>query len=93
MPGRGGATSSSWGEGRNYVLVRTLSDAVIRDLLPGGGVRSWTHRWADGWVALIAARLMRPGEARPKSDGFSGYDWMVANILAHGDTAAPEPVR
>lgn len=93
MPGR-----SSWdgrwsGEGGNYVIRRELSsDALARlfDLAPGdvdltSCRRIWTHRWSDGWLAQIAARVVSDDEMYTKSDGFCGYDWMVENILKKGD--------
>jgi hypothetical protein len=91
MPGR-----SSWdgrwsGEGKNYVIRRELShDALARLFDAPSGVdltacrRIWTHRWSDGWLAQIAARVVPAGEDLPKSDGFCGYDWMVENILRTG---------
>ena len=49
-----------------------------------GGKGYWTHRWDDGWCAGICARVVPKGERLKKSAGFSGYDWMVANIIDHG---------
>ncbi len=46
--------------------------------------RVWTHRWSDGWLAQVTARLLPAGEESAKSDGFGGYDWMIDNILARG---------
>jgi hypothetical protein len=44
----------------------------------------WTHRWSDGWVAEISARVVPAGEDLPESNGFHGYGWMVDNIIATG---------
>lgn len=92
MPARGNAVSSSWGEGRNYVRVRTISGSAARALLGGIGVnhRSFHHFWPDGWTARVDARLMGHGERTPKSDGFAGYDWMIDNIIAYGTTSVPD---
>ena len=77
-----GSWNGRWsGEGRNYVIVRTLPDEQARVLDKG----SWFYRWDDGWGASVRARVMERGERVRKSDGFSGYDWMVRNILDHGD--------
>lgn len=86
MPGR-----SSWdgrwsGQGRNYILVHRLGAKALAELMDGKPERSWFHRWDDGWMACITARVLEPGSRVPKSDGFCGYDWMVRNILDHGDT-------
>jgi hypothetical protein len=34
---------------------------------------------------------MASNERKRKSAGFCGYDWMVENILAYGDTEKPQP--
>ena len=46
--------------------------------------RVWTHRWSDGWLAEVTARVLPITEEPAKSDGFNGYDWMVDNILSRG---------
>ena len=76
------------GEGHNYVIVKALTDKRAAALLEGHPERSWFHRWDDGWCARVTARLV--SGRLPKSDGFCGYDWMVRNILAFGDTREPE---
>lgn len=81
MPSRASWNGGWSGAGRNYVIVRTLTDQLADDLLAVG---SWYHRWDDGWGAQITARVMEPGQRKAKSDGFAGYDWMVANIIAYG---------
>jgi hypothetical protein len=86
MPSRGSWDGGWSGAGRNYVIVRSMRDADAAALLGGKGKESWWHLWDDGWAACVTARLMDRGERTPKSDGFSGYDWMVRNILDHGDT-------
>jgi hypothetical protein len=84
MPSRGSWNGEWSGAARNYVIVRSLPDIRVSELIGTELSRSWLHRWDDGWCAQITARVMARGERTPKSDGFSGYDWMVANILAHG---------
>lgn len=84
MPGR-----SSWdgrwsGEGRNYARVRDLSDDQVARLGISESPRYWTHRWSDGWVAEISARVVPAGEELAKSDGFNGYDWMIDNLIVRG---------
>lgn len=84
MPSRGSWNGGWSGADRNYAIVRSLTTAQLDALMEGEPKRSWFHRWDDGWCAQITARVMSPGERVKKSDGFSGYDWMVANILAYG---------
>jgi hypothetical protein len=93
MPGRASWNGAWSGEDRNYAIVRELSDADLSRLFGFGSdsfdltkcQRVWTHRWSDGWVAQVTARVVPSGEALKKSDGFCGYGWMVDNILAKGD--------
>ena len=62
MPGRSSWNGGWSGEGRNYLVVRELSDedlARLFDIAPDGVDltkcrRIWTHRWSDGWLAQIA---------------------------------------
>lgn len=96
MPGRSSWNGGWSGEGRNYAVVRDLSDgdlARLFDVAPDGIYvaqcrRSWTHRWSDGWIAQVAVRVVPIGEELKKSDGFHGYEWMVDNILRKGDPHA-----
>ena len=81
MPSSGSWNGGWSGADRNYVIVRTLPDEKAVEVVSGG---PYYHRWDDGWGASISARLMDRGERAQKSDGFSGYDWMVANIVAYG---------
>jgi len=98
MPGRSSWNGGWSGEGKNYAVVRDLSDADLArlfDLAPSGVDltqcrRIWTHRWSDGWVAQVAARVVPVDEELPKSDGFNGYDWMIDNILQKGDPHGDE---
>ena len=94
MPGRASWNGRWSGEGKNYTIVKRLG---VRDVarLFGEGKRdraSWSHRWSDGWCAVVEARIVHPGERIKKSDGFSGYDWMVSNIISYGKTTAPGQV-
>lgn len=81
MPGVASWDGRWSGEGRAYNRVRQIDAARAVEL---GMPNSWTHRWSDGWCAEVSARLMNKGERTPKSDGFSGYDWMIDNIIARG---------
>lgn len=85
MPSRGSWNGDWSGAGRNYVIYRSLSRADATRLLGDRTTESWFHRWDDGWAACVTGRLMEPGERRQKSDGFCGYDWMVASIVQHGE--------
>ena len=91
MPGRASWNGRWSGESKNHAVVRELSDEDLVRLFAGcSGTdasqwrRSWAHRWSDGWMAEVSARVVPAGEELAKSVGFNGYDWMVDNILATG---------
>jgi hypothetical protein len=92
MPGRSSWDGGWSGEGKNYAVVRELSDEDLARLFDGVSKdtklvecrRIWTHRWSDGWIAKVTAHLVSVGEELAKSDGFNGYDWMIDNILRTG---------
>ena len=93
MPSRASWNGGWSGEDRNHAVVRELSDEQLAKLFapaaPEGFDLSkcrniWTHRWSDGWVAQVSARVVPAGEELAKSDGFHGYDWMIDNILTTG---------
>jgi len=84
MPSRGSWDGGWSGAGRNYVIVRKLPATKAEELLRQG---RWLYRWDDGWCACVTAREVPKGARLKKSDGFSGYEWMVANIIDHGDAS------
>lgn len=86
MPSRGSWNGDWSGASKNYLIVKTLTDKQVVALLGDKSDGSWWHAWTDGWAARVDARITRSGERLSKSDGFCGYDWMVNNILDHGDT-------
>jgi hypothetical protein len=83
MPGRSSWNGRWSGEARNYTIVREFEDGVAEEY----DGRTWSYAWRDGWVASVAARVVGPGPLA-KSDGFCGYDWMVASIVQHGEIYA-----
>jgi len=84
MPGVSTWNGRWSGEGRNYTIVRNLTENKISELLCGKATRSWYHRWDDGWTACVTMRILQKGERKKKSNGFLGYEWMVSDILDIG---------
>lgn len=78
------------GNGRNYIIVQSMSDKVATNLLSGKDKESFYHDFGDGWTACVTARVVPSGERLGKSDGFCGYNWMVDNIRAYGSTRPPK---
>jgi hypothetical protein len=76
--------NGSWrnGAGKNYSITKTMSDAEVERILEGKAEMVWYHDWG----ARISACILPSGSKPTKSDGFYGYDWMVSNIISHGDT-------
>ena len=89
MPGVASWNGKWSGDGRNYTIVRKMSDTAANKLPSGSNTASWSHHWDDGWSARITASIVAPGERCKKSDGFYGYEWMVSNILCYGQTEKP----
>jgi hypothetical protein len=94
MPGRNTWNGKWSGDERNYTIVKSLKDEevsrVFDTFADGSAVsldrttKSWFYRWPDGWSALVTARIVPRGERLRKSDGFNGYEWMIASILQYG---------
>jgi len=92
MPGRSSWDGKWSGDGKNYTVVRELSFEDVTRLFDGASDsadlaerrRIWTHRWSDGWCAMVTARVVPAGEELARSDGFHGYEWMIENILRAG---------
>ena len=83
MPNRGSWNDRWSGEGLNYLIYRSLTEAKFHELIPNGMQNSWHYRWSDGWCAKVTCRLMAKGERRKRSAGFCNYDWMVNSIIEH----------
>ena len=89
MPGVASWNGKWSGAGRNYVKVVSLgrsktAGAREAEIVAGG---PYYYSFGDGWAASVSASVVTPVEARKlrrESDGFSGYHWMVAEIIEHG---------
>lgn len=72
-------SNNSWngkwsGEGNQYTVAKTLSEAKFQGLKP-----RYTYNFGDGWVAAVRVREANP---REKASGkFCGYEWMIDSIL------------
>lgn len=89
MPGRNSWNGGWSGSGRHYAIVKTVPDKTAAALLGEKPRESWGYDFGDGWFASVTARIVEKGERVRKSDGFSGYDWMVRSILADGEIYGP----
>lgn len=98
MPGRASWNGRWSGEGNLYAIVKNIgtSQKAIAKVQPLLEQRYFSHAWGDGWRASIEVTTADPSEIRRirrLSKGFCGYDWMVNNILSHGNCydKKPEP--
>lgn len=88
MPNHGSWNGRWSGEKDGHYLFKTSQVASMKNRfqeLDGG---SWYYRWDDGWGACITARIVDAKEKtrlQKKNAGFSGYDWMVKDILVFGE--------
>ncbi len=83
MPGRSSWNGRWSGDGRQYLVYRTLTAKRCADLgITADGEGSWTHSFGDGWTARVTGRRVKK---RRRSDGFAGYEWMVSSVLDHGE--------
>lgn len=87
-------SKASWdghwsGEGRPYVIVKTLFKKYYKGY-PIDKIleqKDFYYTWNDGWTACVTAKRVDSKTAtklRSESVGFYGYDWMVESILKIG---------
>lgn len=84
MPDRGSWDNKWSGDGHHHALVRDVAPEVARQL----DGRTWSYAWTDGWRAEVRALILPEDETLRPSQGFRGYDWMVASILKYGKILA-----
>lgn len=94
MPNRGSWNGGWSGEGKNYYIIRQVTEAQ-KKVIESAGARYY-HNFGDGWGASISVTFCNGYKERNaaqralgKSAGFCMYEWMVSNILAHNSTRVP----
>jgi hypothetical protein len=96
MPGTG-PNGERWNsDNRVHALIRPVprnlkSTENANKLL---AAKSWRYDFGDGWIAQVDVEQgtqQTVHRARRLSQGFCGYDWMVASILEHGEIKSNEP--
>jgi len=75
-----------------HVINKKLVDETVDRLLGSEGKGLWRYDLGSGCSALVFARVVPSGERTGESDGFCGYDWMVASIIRH-NRISPTEVR
>ena len=83
MPNVGSWDGKWTGEGQAKFRTRKV-DRKKENELDG---QSFYYNFGDGWGASVRVEKVDAREAarrRKKSVGFSGYEWMIDEILEHG---------
>ena len=79
-----GSWNDKWsGSNRNYSRVMHDKD-VPKELWD----KDFYYGWDDGWTACVSVSHMNYKDAQKenkRSDGFSGYDWMIRSIIKYGE--------
>jgi len=90
-----GSWNGRWsGEERNYIIKKSVTDKKLTELgITDMKPASWYYSWGDGWGASVDCRLLKKGERLKKSNGFSGYDWMVTSIMDYGKIMATHEIK
>lgn len=90
MPGVASWNGRWSGEDRFFAIVETIPfgkkhDERAAKIIAGS---PYSYAWSDGWRASVSVHLATGRDvtnARHKSQGFCGYDWMVRSIKEHGE--------
>jgi hypothetical protein len=64
-----------------------VSKQEAEKILAGKERNSWYYNFGDGWGASVSVVKVLAGEKNKReriSKGFSGYDWMIDEILKYG---------
>ncbi len=86
MPGINSWNGQWSGSGQNYVIYKNVPKRLAKKLdVIEKQQNNFYYRWDDGWSSNVQVRMLNKGEKKQKSDGFCGYDWMVKEILTHGE--------
>lgn len=80
MPNVGSWNGKWTGEDREYYVIRKYSDKKALKILEND---SYYYNFGDGWGASVNLAEIY-GKYKPKSAGFSSYEWMIDEIEKHG---------
>jgi hypothetical protein len=92
-------SNNSWngrwtGEGRLYARVVNVGASKKAREKYEKLIGYHTYSFGDGWRAAITVREVTSGAARKlrkDSQGFCGYDWMIASLRQWGKILAEPP--
>lgn len=90
--------NNSWngkwsGESNRHCITKRLPDKKAEEL----DGESFYYNFGDGWGASVSCKISSDAaetrKAKKESNGFCGYDWMVSEILSHGEILPLEQSR
>lgn len=84
MPNNNSWNEKWTGEGKPYVIVRSVDSERAKELTAKG---YYYYDFGDGWGAGVTVESVTASQAtslRNKSAGFCGYDWMVSELVKWG---------
>ena len=87
MPNVGSWNRQWTGQSSKYYRHRKASKQESEKILDGKERQSWYYNFGDGWGASVSVVQVSASEKNKReriSAGFSGYEWMIDEILKHG---------
>lgn len=86
MPNSGSWNGQWSGASNKYIISRRIKDDRAKEL----DDKYFYHNFGDGWGAGVSCKISASSKdtkaALKDSAGFCNYDWMVNNIISHGQT-------
>ena len=85
---RVGSWDGKWsGEGKVFARVLDLSSAEAEKIVADDSLVVFLYDFGDGWTGRVRAHAeddVRAALYETQSEGFCGYDWMIASIMSKG---------
>lgn len=80
-----GSWNGKWsGEENLYIKFRTLHKQKAEEIIN----KNYSYRFDDGWAANIKVYKVdskTKNKLEKRSRGFMMYEWMIENIIIHGE--------
>lgn len=87
MPNVGSWNGQWTGQGSKYYKHIKVSKSEGEKILNGKERQSWYYNFGDGWSASVSVIHVSSSEKNKRekiSIGFSGYEWMIDEIIKYG---------
>jgi len=87
MPNSGSWNGQWTGQSSKYYRHRNVSKKESEKILADKERNSWYYNFGDGWGASVSVEKVLSSEKNKRervSKGFSGYEWMIDEIIKHG---------